>query len=153
MRKKREVQAIRTDALAVIDIRNDEDAGRLLHEQVRERIKEWVRQAGGSETKSRQVWAAAWEALQNAIRYGSEKGDQVRITLARDSDEIRIQVTQSKSWTGAHARLTNVQQKDTKCTEPKSDLGGLGTMSRVASKITVSNKDRTIEMRFSRSGL
>lgn len=63
---------------------NDDDAGRVLHETLRKQIMAWVRQSGGDENRSRQIWAATWEGLQNAIRYGSDPGDPIRISLCRD---------------------------------------------------------------------
>jgi anti-sigma regulatory factor (Ser/Thr protein kinase) len=129
------------------EIPNDGDAGRLSHEVIREQIKAWVREGGGNDVKSRQIWAATWEALQNAIRYGSQRGDPIRITLARDADELRIRVTQPKSWNGAQNALAKVRE-EAGSRDRKLRLGGLFTMSKLASRLRVSNRDRTIEMRF-----
>jgi anti-sigma regulatory factor (Ser/Thr protein kinase) len=128
------------------EIPNDEDAGRLSHESIREQIKTWVRQRGENETRSRQIWAATWEAVQNAIRHGSKPGDPIRVTLVKDADGLRIRVTQPNSWNGAQNAIAKARQ-DLSSDDRKLHLGGLVTMSKLA-RLNVSNRERTIEMRF-----
>jgi anti-sigma regulatory factor (Ser/Thr protein kinase) len=129
------------------EIANDDNAGRILHENLREQIKAWVRQGGGNETRSRQIWAAIWESLQNAIRYGSDRGDPIRITLTRDPDGLHICVTQPKPWSGAEHALAQLRERASS-RDHKVRLGGLTTMYQLASRLNVSNEERTIEMRF-----
>jgi anti-sigma regulatory factor (Ser/Thr protein kinase) len=128
-------------------ITNDADAGRRLHDEIRRRIKAWVLRHGGDQTRSRQVYAATFEAVQNAICYGSELGDVVELTVNEEPDGLRIQVTQRKEWSSAEKEFARAREH-LKCEDRRQRLGGLVTMSNLATKLNVSNGKRTIEMHF-----
>ena len=128
-------------------VRNDEDAGRILHELLREQIKAWVRRGGGNEIRSRQIWACAWEALQNAIRYGSQPGEPIRIVLLTEADGLLIRITQPRPWDRARTDLMDARERLPYDPQP-GQLGGLVTISKLASSVEISNHARTIGMRF-----
>jgi anti-sigma regulatory factor (Ser/Thr protein kinase) len=130
-----------------LDIPNDADAARRSHEEVRRQIRAWVLRSGGNSTMSRQVWAATWEAVQNAIRYGSKPGDPIQITLAKEQSGLRIRVTQRRRWPAAEKEIAEARQ-NLKSQNRRLRLGGLVTMSNLASTVNVSNRQRTIEIHF-----
>lgn len=130
-----------------LNIPNDADAARLSHEEIRNQVKAWVLRSGRNDTLSRQVWVATWEAVQNAIRYGSNPGDPIEVTLCQEPSGLRIRVTQRKPWAAAEQKIAEAHQ-NLHSENRRLRLGGLVTMSNLASKLNVSNRQRTIEMRF-----
>ena len=125
---------------------NENDAGRICHEIVREQIKAWVHNQGWSESKSRQVWVATWEALQNAIKYGSSPGEQIGIGLCPEGEQgMRVEISQTRpSW-----REVIRDVKKTLSSKPEElPLGGAVIMYKLASGISVSPDGRTVKLHF-----
>src|SRR5262249_4426188 len=57
-------------------------------------------QQGFEEPRIRQIWAATWEAIQNAVKYGSRPGDVIHIQLIppRDDRYLEVELRQPLLW-------------------------------------------------------
>ena len=93
-----------------------------------------------------EVWNAVWEAVQNAIKYGSEAGDVIRIDLKPTPQQgIEVIVTQPRRWTD-----WDIELGSRRSTLELTGEGGVGTliMLRLSDGVSVTDQGRSIHLRF-----
>ena len=131
-----------------LSLMNAENAPHVLHEVLRPRLKAWAGDQGLDETRARKIWCATWEALQNAILYGSRRGDVLQIRLQRTpAGGAQIEIVQPRLWPDWDTQLEESKRHPI---EPGGEppLGGTVVMLDLSSSITGSNQGRRITMHF-----
>ena len=79
-------------------LRNAGDSGAAIFLKLRRRLLEWVNARLSNTDRARQVWGATWEAIQNAFKYGSGRGDVIRIRLHATADVVSVELRQPRYW-------------------------------------------------------
>lgn len=127
---------------------NAGDTGFASHEYLRTAVKGWAEAHGFSEARARQIWVAAWEAIQNAVKHGSRRGDVIHIRLRSLGGVLNIELVQPMLWRNWDAELGERRKKMLDDSQELL-LGGTVIMLKLADKISVSNQGRKIVMHFS----
>ena len=132
----------------VFKLKNAHGVGSEYHAKLRPRVLEWVETYQCSAQKQRQIWAVLWEALQNAIKYGSTRGDLIHVRLKPGHNHtFNVEIVQPEAWPlwrdmlGKQKQLTMRDNQDLA-------LGGTTLMIRLTSRIEVSDKGRTLLLFF-----
>jgi anti-sigma regulatory factor (Ser/Thr protein kinase) len=135
----------------VFSLLNAGDTGAACHYELREKLKGWAQNRGFEERRIRQIWAATWEAIQNAVKYGSRRGNAIYIRLIFIGYEglVKVEVTQPLLWEDwdkvLGQRMKNEVQTD------KVLMGGTIIMLWLANEIQVTDRGRRITMAFSKN--
>ena len=140
-------------ALTEFRLRNASDTGRVSHERLRVELRDWAISRGYDDQSARKVWAATWEAIQNAIKYGSERGEVLRILLrAAQAGVLEVEIIQPRAWRDWESELSEAKKNavlDKVAMPDVPALGGTAIMLLLATKISVSHQGRNVTMRFS----
>ena len=72
------------------ELLNADDSGRFATGELKTALVEWSIPYLADEVRRLEVWNAVWEAVQNAIKYGSEAGDVIRIDLKPTPQHVGI---------------------------------------------------------------
>ena len=120
---------------------NTDDAGQLSTTELKQKQDDWLVKKGCSEEKRLNIWNAVWEAIQNALKHGSQPGDVVGIDLSTVGNLIDIEFTQPRQWPDWDLELGTRRG-----TPDISDERGFGThiMLKLASSITVRNQGQDV---------
>ena len=94
-------------------------------------------------------WAATWEAIQNAVKYGSRPGDVIHIRLIppRDDGCLEVELRQPLLWEDWDTMLGD--RKKSEVHNGHILMGGTVIMLWLATEIQVVLLGRRITMRFS----
>jgi len=133
----------------VFSLMNAGDTGAACHNELREQLKTWGQNRGFEERRIHQIWAATWEAIQNAVKYGSKPGDVIHIQLVPPGEDgmIEVEVRQPLLWEDWDERLGGRMKREVQT--QKILFGGTVIMLWLANEISVTNLGRRIAMRFS----
>ena len=128
---------------------NNIDTVSVCHNELREKLKTWARENKVGEKRIRQIWSATWEAIQNAIKFGSQLGDVIRIRFSPSSDEgiLEIEIEQPLIWEDWDKRLGERKKAEIKTNRILH--GGTFVMLLLADEIRVTDLGRKITMSFS----
>jgi serine phosphatase RsbU (regulator of sigma subunit)/anti-sigma regulatory factor (Ser/Thr protein kinase) len=137
-----------TESTLALDVANATDTPSATNESLRLAVKEWLRAQGVREEVIRMLWVATLEAILNALKHGSKAGDIIRITVVNSASNVEVVVTQPQPWPKADVVLARERKPDLQH-KISSGLGGTIIMMRLASEVSVSNRGRTVTMRFS----
>ncbi len=133
------------------ELLNADDSGRFATGELKTALVEWSIPYLPDEVRRLEVWNAVWEAVQNAIKYGSEAGDVIRIDLKPTPQQgIEVIVTQPRRWTD-----WDIELGSRRSTLELTGEGGVGTliMLRLSDGVSVTDQGRSIHLRFAqRSG-
>ena len=138
---------------AHFSLRHSEDIDQELHEDLKAFIIEWAVSQGFDESKARAVWTAIYEAIQNALRWGSDPGESIYIGLqATEKGFLEAEIGQPRKWPGGAKKLKEHASGVPRGKVRKEDLtlGGVVVMQRLADDISVREEGRKIVMRFVR---
>ena len=105
------IQITETSDQLEASIWNAVGIGNELDEKLRPRILKWV----GSDRSAfaNSIWAATWEAVANAVKHGSERGDLVTLRLTRaDSRQVEVVQVQPKRWPDADVTLGERRRRE-----------------------------------------
>lgn len=125
------------------------DTGLVCHGELRQQIREWLDEHGRHQESS-QVWAATWEALLNAIAYGSHRGDVISIRM-RLTRELSVEIEQSLEWRDWDECLGDERRSALLAMDvapERFEAGGTVVMSKLASSVIVSRQGRSLTMLF-----
>lgn len=124
---------------------NTDDAGQLSTTALKQKEDDWLVKKSCLEEQRLDIWNAVWEAIQNALKHGSQPGDVLRIDLSGKGNRVDIMFTQPRQWPDWDLELGTRRG-----TPDISDERGFGThiMLKFASSITVRDQGRKILMRF-----
>jgi WD40 repeat protein/GTPase SAR1 family protein len=137
-----------TDSVEEFGLLNTRDAVRLCDEEMKPDVLAWAAGHGGRTREGAlNLWAGVWEAILNAIQWGSKRGDEIRIRLMAEGDKwLVIEVEQSMPWTD-YGRYLN---GPIEALDGVRDLsyGGTVIMRRSASHVMVTLGGRCVELRY-----
>ena len=94
--------------------------GNELDGKLRLRIRTWVRNDRPAFADS--IWAAIWEAIANAVKHGSERGDLVTLRLTRASGgRVEAVQVQPKRWPDADVTLGERRRREVRALRGPSE--------------------------------
>jgi serine phosphatase RsbU (regulator of sigma subunit) len=135
----------------VFSLMNAGDTGSVCHNELRKQLKTWAQSQGfADQRRITQVWAATWEAIQNAVKFGSKSGDVIHIRLIPPGQEgfLEVEMTQPLLWEDWDKCLGN-RRKEEVNESGQILMGGTVVMLWLADEIRVTDLGRRIIMRFS----
>lgn len=138
----------------VFSLLNAGDTGAASHNELREPVKVWCLEQGFKEEKMvAQVWMATWEAIQNAFKHGSARGDVIHIQLIPPSQSGRlgVEVRQPLLWEDWVDVLGEEMQRRVRETK-EVFMAGTATMIWLTDEVQVTELGRTVTMWFSPDG-
>ena len=131
------------------ELRNAADAADACDRELKGQVMSWAQSRGTNEARARQIWAATWEAMLNALRHGSTLGDFINVTLrVGKQGMLEVEIRQPRIWPewdtvlGAWGKA-RIQEKNAGIF-----LGGAVIMLKLATQISVANRGRQVLMRF-----
>ena len=131
---------------------NAADSGSVSYEVLRERLYEWTKASGCEQGQADDVWVATWEALQNAVGHGSNRGDEIIVGFYTGSAPgVEVQVTQPIPWERWDEDVRRVEKVLSK-PGPHLDGGGVAIMLNSSYEVTVLGRGRTVRLRFACGG-
>ena len=154
------IQITETSDELEASIWNAEGIGNELDLKLRPRILGWV--GADRSAFANSIWAAIWEAVANAVKHGSERGDLVTLRLTRASGGLveAVQV-QPKRWPEADVTLGGRRLNELRALlgpskdEPLLDWlekietdVGTAIMLKVASEVKLAKNGRILTMTF-----
>ena len=127
---------------------NAGDTGTACHDKLRAILKAWASDQGYSERRTSQIWVATWEAIQNAAKYGSRRGDVINvgfIPIAKDRS-LGVEIRQPLIWKDWNNYLGRSMKIELKSDRPF--IGGSIIMLHLADEVSVRDQGRRVTMWF-----
>jgi anti-sigma regulatory factor (Ser/Thr protein kinase) len=135
-------------ASAEYALRNCSSAGQVCHELLRTDIDIWILSNGATRARSRQVWAATWEAIQNAVKHGSSPGEIIRVKVSITSNRsFVVQVRQPRAWPGWGETILRAADGAIDSEHPV--LGGIAIIAHLTERFEVFDGDKSVNLYFS----
>ena len=134
-------------------LRNAEDLDQELHEELKTSILAWAESHSFDEGGAREVWMATYEAIRNALEWGSDPGQTINIRLhAIEKGLFEVEIEQPREWSEGPEKLGGRRSgaPGGKVRKEEIALGGVVMMQRLANDISVREEGRKIVMRFAR---
>ena len=120
-------------------------------DQLRERIHSLAAGHDVSPRRASQIWQATFEAIQNALKHGSQPGDVVSVRIAWKSSAgravIEVEVRQPRLWEDWDHMLGAARRREVEA--GRFLLGGTVLMLWLASEVVVTDLGQRTLMRFS----
>ena len=154
------IQITETSDQLEASIWNAEGIGNELDGKLRPRILKWV----GSDRPAfaNSIWAATWEAVANAVKHGSERGDLVTLRLTRPGGgRVEVVQVQPKRWPDADVTLGERRLRELRALLGPSEDGsvldwlekvetdvGTAIMLKEASEVKLAKHGRILTMTF-----
>ena len=148
-----ETQLVNVETLEAKDgvfrLMNAGDTGSACHNELRQSLKEWAFLNEVELQRGAQIWSATWEAIQNAVRYGSNPRDiiQIRFISSQPKGCVEIEVRQPLIWEDWDKVLGDRRKQVVQTDQIL--MGGTVIMLWLADEIRVSDLGRRITLRFS----
>lgn len=127
------------------------DTAYTVHTKLKDPCREWVRAQGFEEREAREIWVATWEAIQNAIKHGSDRGDAIYGRLyAAGPGLIRVQLKQPKAWADCDTEFGNQRMVAVASIDNPTEetFGGAATILKLCAGVSFSGCGRELTMRF-----
>ena len=139
---------------------NAEGIGNELDGKLRPKVHAWV--GNDPPEFANNIWAAIWEAVANAVKHGSERGDLVTLRLTRaGAGRVEVVQVQSKRWPEADVTLGERRLLEVRALAASSrdqplenwlmiletDVG-TAIMLKEASEVRLAKKGRILTMLF-----
>jgi tetratricopeptide (TPR) repeat protein len=150
---------------------NAVDTGEVSTTVFKDALLEWTASWIPSLERRREIWGATWEAIKNAIKYGSELGDVVQIKLSAQMDPsaytdlmrwmtkeelsmlrrriVKVAISQPLRWTNWDEKLGTRRRSEEKDFE--KNVGTLMILL-AANEVHVTDQGRRVEMSFAEHG-
>ena len=137
----------------VFSLMNAGNTGAACHNELREKLKAWTRKQRFDQRRIHQVWAATWEAIQNAVKFGSRAGDVIHIRLIPREKRrfLEVELRQPLLWEDWDKVLGERSKRAVHTNQIL--MGGTVVMLWLADIIQVTDLGRTITMRFGPSAV
>jgi serine phosphatase RsbU (regulator of sigma subunit) len=133
----------------VFRLMNAGDTAISCHNELREHLKTWAQKQEFDEKRILQIWSATWEAIQNAVKYGSKPWDviQIQFILPSEDGRLGIEIKQPLLWEDWEQSLGARKKKQLQSNQVL--MGGTIIMLWLANEIRVTELGRSITMWFS----
>ena len=97
------------------------------------------------------MWLATWEAIQNAVKHGSQPGEVIDIHFLPpdEAGRLRVSLVQPRAWEAWEQALGAPRKAEVEA--GKFRLGGTIIMHWLADQIRVTDQGRNITLLFSRT--
>ena len=132
---------------------NSAEAGLETSVIMRSWLVDWAVSHGASIEDSNRMWSATWEAVQNGVKYGSNRGDEIRIRLNEVGERsLSVDFLQPRFWGDWVTFLGDRRKHDLESREsplgPEPRLGGTTVMLLSSDRLSVSSDGRRVSLRF-----
>lgn len=127
--------------------------GIAIYGELKNQLKDWMQDQGIDKVRREIIWAAISEAIQNAIRYGSEPSEVIEIRAVFTGENgLEVEIKQPRSWD--HCEEILGERRKRAILTQQSLPGGYGCQGGTvimllhAHEIQVKEAGRIVLMRF-----
>jgi serine phosphatase RsbU (regulator of sigma subunit) len=131
---------------------NAANIAEVCHSELRPKLKEWLQSQGPQEAK--EIWCVIWEALSNAVVYGSYSGDIFSLRIRRVDAGIAVEIEQPRDWRDWD-RWLGTRRKDLLpdgAPQADADLGGTAVLLKLGNRVFASMQGRLLTLLFQPKG-
>ena len=112
-------------------------------------VLNWATERLGSPERALAVWAATYEAIQNAVKYGSVHNDVIAIRLKTLDEGLEVEFVQPNVWESWPEVLGESRRAAARAAEIPIRLGGgTITMLRLADEVRCLDHGCVVQLRF-----